>query len=196
MKRVLPAALIFATAVLTAAGQEMPVPAGLQAQIFVKVLLFDKAYELRSQDGFVVAVLYQDGFRSSYLAKEEFAAAVPGWSGQTPGAGPFSCVAIDVDRTDDLPAALAAAGADMLYVAPLRSYDVGRIARAARDLRLPAFTGVPEYLNAGLAISLDLRQDKPRIVVNRRAALEQGAELDSRILSLARIVEDDGRREP
>ncbi len=196
MKRALPAVLILSAGLLSAAGQEMPVPAGLQAQIFVKVLLFDKAFERRSQGGFVVALLYQGGYRSSYLAKEEFAAAVPGWSDQTPGAGSFSCAAIDVDQTDDLPAALAAAGADMVYVAPLRSYDVGRIARAARDLRLLVFTGVPQYLNDGLAISLDLRQDKPRIVVNRRAALEEGAELDSRILSLARIVEDDGRREP
>lgn len=194
MKRASLAALCLA-ATLGAAGQEMPVPAGLQGRIFIKILLFDRTFERRTEDGFVVAVLYQEGFRRSFLAKEEFAAVVPEWEGQAPGKVAFRCAFVDVDRTADLSDALAAAGADMIYVAPLRSYDVGRIALAARDMRLPAYTGVPEYLEAGLAVSLDLRQDKPRILINLRAAKEAGADFDSQILSLARIFESGEGRE-
>ncbi len=194
MKRALFAVLVLAAG-LGAAAQEMPVPADLQGRIFVKVLLFDRTFERRTAGGFVVAVLYQEGFRRSFLAKEEFAAGVADWGGQAPGSVAFRCAFIDVDRTPDLPGALAAAGADIVYVAPLRSYDVGLIARAARDLRLPAFTGVPEYLEAGLAVSLDLRDEKPRILINLRAAKEAGADFDSQILSLARIVEGGEGRE-
>lgn len=188
MKRTLPALLVLALA-LAASGQEMPVPAGLQGQIFVKVLMFDRSYEGRARDGFVSAVLYQGGFRRSYLAGEEFSATVMSPGDASSGTGPIRCLLIDVDRERDLPAALASAAADIIYVAPLRSYDIASIARAARDLRLPVYTGVPEYLADGLAVSLEIQDEKPRILINLKAAKEQGANFDSRILSLARIVE-------
>ena len=180
---------------LRAFAQDMPVPVGLQARIFIKVLLFDRTYERRAEDGIVVAVLYQEGFRRSFLAAEEFAEATADWGEQTSGTVTFRCVFIDVNRMGALSEALTSAGADILYVAPLRSYDIGRIARAARDLRLPAYTGVPEYLTAGLAVSLDLRDDKPRILINLKAAKEAGAEFGSQILNLARIVEGGEGRE-
>jgi hypothetical protein len=184
-------AILLLIAGLRAYAQDMPVPAGLQAQIFIKVLLFDRAYERRAEDGFVVAVLYQEGYRRSFLAREEFAAAAAHWGEEAPATVSFLCSFIDVDKATDLPAALAASGADILYVAPLRSFDIGRIAAVGRDMRLPSYTGVPEYLDAGLAVSLDLRDDKPRILINLKAAKEAGAEFDSRILSLARIIESD-----
>ncbi len=171
----------------------MPVPVNLQARIFIKVLLFDRSYERRAEDGVVVAVLYQKGFRQSFLAAEEFAKAAADWGDQASGDVAFRCVLIDVDGPQALPESLATAHADILYVAPLRSFDVGRIARSARDMRLPAYTGVPEYLSAGLSVSLDLRDDKPRILVNLKASKEAGAEFGSQMLSLARIV-DRGER--
>ncbi len=188
MKRALIVLVLLAVA-LPAPAQEMPIPAGLQAKIFIKVLLFDKNYERKTEGGIVVAVLYQNGFRRSFLAKEEFVAAVADWRDESSGTVTFTCALIDLDGREDLSAALARAGADILYVAPLRSFDIGRIAKAAKDMRLPAFTGVPDYLNEGLAVSLDLREDKPRILINLKAAREAGAEFDSRVLSLARIIE-------
>ncbi|MHB8093483.1 MAG: YfiR/HmsC family protein [Candidatus Aminicenantales bacterium] len=187
MKRSLFAVLLL-IASLRAFAQDMPVPVGLQAQIFIKVLLFDRTYERRTEDGLVVAVLYQEEFRRSFLAKEEFAAAAADWVDQSSGDVSFRSVFIDVDRAGALSESLAAAGADILYVAPLRSFDVGLIARTACDMRLPAYTGVPEYLSSGLAVSLDLQDNKPRILINLKAAKEMGAEFSSQILILARII--------
>ena len=65
-----------------------------------------------------------------------------------------------------------------------------------REMRLPAYTGVPEYLSAGLAVSLDLRDDKPRILVNLKASKDAGAEFRSQMLSLARIVDAEAPKGP
>jgi len=195
MKRSLVAALLL-VAGLQAYAQEAPVPVGLQARIFIKVLLFDRSYERRAGDGIVVGVLYQEAFRRSYLAAEEFAkAANAAWADQA-GSVPFRCVMIDVDGPSRLAESLPAAGVDILYVAPLRSYDVGKIAQASRQMRLPAYTGVPEYLDAGLGVSLDLRDEKPRILINLAASKESGAEYGSQLLSLARIVDGGERKKP
>jgi hypothetical protein len=188
MKRALFAAILLLIAGLRAFAQDMPVPVGLQAQIFIKVLLFDRTYERRTEGGLVVAVLYQEGFRRSLLAREEFVAAAADWVDQSSRTVSFRSVSIDVNHAAVLSESLAAAGADILYVAPLRSYDVGQIARTACDMGLPAYTGVPEYLSSGLAVSLDLQDNKPRILINLKAAKEMGAEFSSQILSLARII--------
>jgi hypothetical protein len=194
MKRAL-ATLLILVASIPAAAQEMSIPAGLQARIFRKILLFDKAFERRAEGGLVVAVIYQNGFRRSYLAMHDFCSAATEEAVQPFDPVAFRCATVDLDRVPDLASALAELGADLLYVAPLRSYDIGKIARAAREMHLPAYTGVPDYLQDGLSVSLELREDKPRILINLKAAKESGAEFDSRILSLATIV-SGGREGP
>jgi len=95
-----------------------------------------------------------------------------------------------VGGTDD-PLALQwlmPARTDVVYLTPLRSFDVRSISQTGRDLGILTLTGVPEYVELGIAIGLDRERGRPRILVNLEAAIAGGADLSSELLKLARMV--------
>jgi hypothetical protein len=102
-----------------------------------------------------------------------------------------SCVPIDLDQTADLSAALKLHRVRVLYVSPLRAYSVGTIYAATRTERITTLTGVPQYVEDGLAIGLDMKRERPEIVVNLAASRAEGADLTAQLLKLARVVGDE-----
>jgi hypothetical protein len=49
-------------------------------------------------------------------------------------------------------------------------------------------TGVPEYVERGLAIGVGVKGERPEIVINLDASRAEGAELNAQVLRIARIV--------
>ena len=85
--------------------------------------------------------------------------------------------------------AVLASGADVLYITPMRAVDLGSITKQTRAAARVTLTGVPEYVDAGIAVGVDLQGERPRILINLAAARAEGADFDSRLLKLAKIVE-------
>ena len=54
--------------------------------------------------------------------------------------------------------------------------------------RFRTITGVPEYVDQGLAVGIGIRRDRPLIIVNLEQARAEGAAFSSQLLALARIV--------
>ena len=167
----------------------MPVPVDVQVPILFKVLAFDRHIADSHDRTLVVGVFYQSGYRVSSTAKELVMDALSQIGSGGPANHSLRVVAIDADRNEDLGEALARLQVKVLYVAPLRAFDLGRIVAATRRARALTLTGVPEYVEEGLSIGLELRQDRPRIMVNLRAARAEGAELAAPLLHLATVVE-------
>lgn len=180
-------------ALLTLAGpafaQQMPVPVEVQVPVLLKVLTFDRRIADVRGENLVVGVLYQSGSRLSSTVKDRVMEALSSAGPSGPANRPLKVVAVDADGKEGLETALARLGVRVLYVTPMRAFDLPGLVVSTRQIRTLTLTGVPEYVEAGLSIGLDLRQDRPRILVNLRAARAEGADLAAPLLGLATVVE-------
>ncbi len=165
-----------------ASAQDMDVPVQIQVALFLKVLTFDRNLVISPPSEIVVGVVFQSGYRSSVNAKNVAMAAL-----QTTGnARKIRAIAIDLDR-ETLVAALPRYRPSVLYVAPLRAVEIGDLATTARNANITTVTGVPQYIALGLAVSVRLQGERPKLVINAEAAKAEGADFSAELLKLAQI---------
>jgi hypothetical protein len=184
--------LTFAALLLSAQSlhaQGMDVPASVQIPLLYKILTFDRNFASREQDELVIGILYQEGFRSSVVARQEVEDAMRGAG--TVGTRKVRAVAIEQGSTPDLAAALREGGITVLYLTPLRGVSLTPILRAARSVRVMTFTGVPPYVERGVAVGIGLQQERALILVNLTAAKAEGSDYNAQLLRVAKVVEGD-----
>jgi hypothetical protein len=163
------------------AAQEVPVPVRVQVPLLLRIMTFDRNLAQRRTGDLVVAVLYQSRNRTSMTIAEEVTRLL----GSTPGT---EAVGIDLDHVTDLRAALAESRGRVLYVSPLRDVEISGIVGVSREAGVTTVTGVPRYVDEGIAIGLDLKAERPEIVVNLEGARAEGADFTAQLLKLARLV--------
>lgn len=174
-------------------AQQMPVPVDVQVPILLKVLSFDRRIADARGEKLVVGVLYQSGFRDSSAVKDRVLDALSRAGSNGPANRPLVVVSVDGDGKEGVDKSLTRLGVKVLYVTPLRAFDLSSLVSASRRSGILTLTGVPEYVASGLSVGVDLRQDRPRILVNLGAARAEGADLAAPLLGLASLVE--GREE-
>lgn len=160
----------------------MDVPVPMQVALFLKVITFDRNLAIAPETEIVVAVAYQGGYRASVTAKENAMSALQLYGNRQK----VRAVAIDLDR-EPLAVALTRHRPSVLYVAPLRGVEIGDLAGTARSAGVTTVTGVPEYISLGLAVSVRLQGERPKLVINAEAAKLEGADFSAELLKLAQI---------
>ncbi|MCI0688013.1 MAG: YfiR family protein [Sporichthyaceae bacterium] len=174
------------------AGQEVAVPVQVQVPLLLKILPFDRNLQVRSGGRVVVGILYQGRYRiSAGIADEVHRAIAELPATATGGLSPRS-VLIDLDITPDLGPALRRLEVNVLYVSPLRAVDLATVAAVTRTGQITSLTGVPRYVEIGLAVGLDMKGERPQIVVNLGASRAEGADFSAQLLKLARVVDRAG----
>jgi hypothetical protein len=63
--------------------------------------------------------------------------------------------------------------------------DIVAISRARK---ITTITGVPEFVKKGIALGLTLRAERPLVLVHLPAARAEGADFNSQLLKLARVL--------
>ena len=176
-----------------AAAQDMDLLVSTQWSLLDRILAFDRSFEDRASDGIVVGVLYQSLYRPSINARNQVEDEAGALDGIVLGSNSrlVSFDLADVEDVMDLGARLEAEGVDFLYVTPLRGQDLPGLASLAGTLAIPTFTGVREYLNAGLGVGMAMRGGRPEILVNLEACRAQGMDLDAQFLRLATVLGHD-----
>lgn len=170
-------AVCFAIGICVSAHAE--VPADVQWALFSKIWHFDRS--LSQSDELTVAVLYQSNYRASAEAKDELMTAARGQL-------KIRCTPVALDDPNRLEALLAGVVADVFYVTPLRGVDIASIARISARRHVKTVTATPEYVEAGLAVGLRVRNDRPDILINLAAARAEGSDLPAPLLKLSTIV--------
>ncbi len=167
-------------------AQDVAVPVALQIPLFLKVMSFDRRFAGKVGSSLVIVVVYQRGNRASTIAKDEALRAIA----STPPA--FGVVrrgvAVDLHAGGDLAARIRYQSADVVYVTPLRSANIGDIASAARAAGASTWTGVADYMSHGIAVGVRLERDKPRIMINLDAAKLQSCDFTAELLKLVQLV--------
>lgn len=176
---------------LLLAASEVPrmsIPVDQQLTLFLKVLTADRNATTPSAAPLLIGVVFQQEVPPSRAAKDELLAAIersrPGGSGRAP----VRTVLFEVGSPDGRARLAAVDALGALYVAPLRDFPVERISSVSRARKILTVTGVPGYVDAGLAVGFEARLGSPLIIVNHEASLAEGADFSSKLLKLARVI--------
>lgn len=171
-----------------ARAQEVAVPVETHLPLLAKILEYDRSFKERDRSVVVLGVIYQKSWRKSALVFDELVslASRPSF---TMGRLPVRIAPIDVSGTTELRHTLEQLRPDVLYLAPVRGIPLDEITRVSAQQQCRTVTGVPEFVEEGIAIGIGVRNDRPLIVVNLPAAKACGADLSSQLLRLARVVE-------
>ena len=169
-----------------ASGQEMPAPIGQQVTLLTKVLQFDRSFAERTGDEVVIAILYQSRFRASLTARDAVAEAFA--AHQRIGDKLIRVVSIEIVPGQSPEGPLAASGATVAYITPLRSTGLLDILDVTRRLHILTSTGVPSYVTEGVSVGISVRADRPEILINLDASIEEGARFSSELLKLSSVL--------
>jgi len=182
-----------ALAARSSAAQEVAVPVSVQIPILAKILNFDRKFTERAGGRLTIGVLYQSRYRTSANVAAEVCRALEELPPSAFGALESlerTCVAIDLDAISALDSVVKRLGVRVLYVSPLRAVHVEDVTAVSRAAQITTFTGVPRYVETGMAIGVDLKRERPEIVINLAASRAEGADLAAHLLKLARVVGD------
>lgn len=173
---------------LALCAQEVPVPVSLQYPILLKTLSFDRNLKARSGDAIVLGILYQGRYRRSLDVKDEMVNIANESAMRSVEGLPIRVVPMDYSDAAMLEEQISGKGINTLYVAPLRAADLTTISVLTRKHKVLTLTGVPEYVERGLSIGVVIKGGRPSLFVNLHASREEGANLDSQLLNLARTI--------
>ncbi len=179
---------IFVLGVSLCPAQEMPVSTDLQYQFLLKILTFDRNLETRIGDEIVLGVLYQSLFRLSEITKRSLVSSIEKSPIKTLADIPIRYVNIDLNEENNLAEVISRENVDILYITPLRAFDLKSITELSQSSKIMTFTGVPEYSEDGIGISIGVKGNNPQIIINLNAAQLEGCDFSSKLLNLARII--------
>ncbi len=174
-----------------ARAQDIAVPIDIQYPLIFKILSFDRSLAERSGEEIVIAVVYQDRFRTSRATKEAFMemskrdkapAIIQGVS--------VRFIEIDIESLSDLEKALEKQPANVLFVTPLRALGIPELAAMSKERGILTIASAPEYVYGGLSVGIDQKDNRPEIIINTDSARAEGAQLSGRLLQLARLISD------
>jgi hypothetical protein len=171
---------LFVMSATGARGETAPIPADVQMLLFARIWMFDRS--LATHDEVVVAVLYQSAFRASSDSKDQMILAARAMTRKV------RCVPIALDGTSRIEEDLRQVNADVFYVTEMRGVDITTIVRVSRARHIKTISVVMDYIAAGVAIGLRVRNDRPDIVVNLVAAKAEGSDLTAQLLRVATIL--------
>jgi hypothetical protein len=169
-------------------SQDMPAPVGVQFPLLMKVLSFDRSLGTRVGNEVVIGVIYQKSFRISLNAMNDLLSALEDSPIEQVEGIPIRCVPIAINVEGDLAEALSKSGANVVYITPLRSVRIETITSVCQSKRILTLTGVPDYIELGLALGVGTKGEKPLIIINLAAAKAVGADFNAQLLHLAKVI--------
>lgn len=176
---------------ITLISQSVTIPIEVQLPIFLKILTFDRSSKnkLINNKHLTVGIVYQSGFRTSLTSKNEIMNLSEKFGGNELNNKDIIFKSIEITNFSDLKHNLSNGDFDVIILTPLRTINIEEISSLTQKLKILSFSLTPEYLYDGISISLELKAEKPLIVMNLNSAKAEGAEFSSQLLKLCKIIE-------
>lgn len=174
----------------SAEAQQMAVPAEIQVPMLFKILTFDRKLGDRVPgNDIVIAIVFQSGYRASLVARDQVVETLRDMAVSTISGHPVNWLLLEWSDAGTFRQSLTSSRVDVIYVMPLRGVDLAQIMLTARTADITSFTGVPDYVERGLALGIGMARDRPQIIVNLVAARAEGSDFDSQLLRVSRVLE-------
>lgn len=177
--------------VLLLTSFEVRTPSGISAKeqylLFMKVLSYNRNLSQQVGDTLKIGIVFQEKFRTSMISHREFTAAAKDSDFKNINGIPIICKSIPLGDIDQFVRDVKSDGIDVLYISPLRAVNIEDILELSRGHDLITLTAQVEYCEAGVSTSLELINERVRIVINLEGAKEEGTDYSSQLLKLALI---------
>ncbi len=169
--------------------QTPELPAEVQWKLFEKILHFDRNLKVRSGKEITIGILYQSRYRSSLNTAENFYNAVVRSKIKQIDYIPIRLIRFDLSDPSKLENMLLNNEIDILYISPLRAFELINITNLTRKFGILTMTAVPEYAEQGISVAVGLKSEKPEIYINVSASKDENIDFSSKILKLAKVIE-------
>jgi autotransporter adhesin len=77
---------------------------------------------------------------------------------------------------------------NVLYIAPGNAQNLDALLKVSQANQIITTTGVPTYVDQGVAVGIGIRQDKPQILINLGGSKREGSEFDASLLRIASVI--------
>jgi YfiR/HmsC-like len=174
--------------VAPAGAEQMPLAAEAQIPLLLKVLTYDRNFELKAGAELALGIVHDPSDRDSAKATEEVGSTLYKFAGKTVKRLPLKYYTIEFTGTVDLERFVKEKHISVLYIAPGSGKSLAAVLKLSEELKLTTLTGVPDYVRRGVAVGIGVEQDKPQILINLATARAEGSDFDASLLRLAIVI--------
>ena len=173
-----------------AAGTEpMPFPPDVQITLLLKILTYDRAFQVKAKSAVTIGVVYVPTDAQSVKTKDDILKTLQLVSDHTIKNVPIKFMAIEYRDLATLDKAVRANNVNVFYIAPGNSQSLDQLIKVSHTRGITTATGVPEYVQRGVAIGIGIRADKkPDILINLPSSRQEGSDYDASLLRIATVV--------
>jgi len=173
----------------TSGAEEVPVPARIQIPILLKILTFDRNFEDRVRSQLKIGILYTEEDPLSRQAKDDIVDVLTRYADKTIRRLPITYVLMRYTTEQNMAEFAKSQGINVFYVAPGNAKHLAALLRISQKHRIITVTGVPQYVERGVTVGLELKSDnKTRILINLKSSKMEGALFDANLLRLATVL--------
>lgn len=171
------------------AAEAMPFPPDVQIALLLKVLTYDRSFQYKAKSGVTIGVVYVPGDPESVKAKDEVLSTLSRVSDRTIKNLPIKFVALEYRDAASLEKAVRANKVNVFYIAPGNAAGLPALLKMSKTFAITSATGVPEFVERGVAIGIGIKADKkPDILINLPASRTEGSDFDASLLRIARVM--------
>jgi hypothetical protein len=173
-----------------AAGTEpMSFPPDVQITLLLKILTYDRSFPVKAKSGVMIGVVYVASDPESVKAKDDILKTLQLVADRTIKNLPIKAMALEYRDPKSLAEVVRSQGVNVFYIAPGNANTLNELLRVSHTRGITTATGVPEYVQRGVAIGIGRKADqKPDILINLSSSRQEGSEFDATLLRIATVV--------
>ena len=171
------------------AAEAMPFQADVQITLLLKILTYDRSFQYKAKSGVTIGVLFVPTDPESVKAKDAIVKTLQLVADRTIKNQPIRHVTLEYKNPAELEKSVRSNRVNVFYIAPGNSDSLGAVMKLSKTYGITTATGVPEYVQRGVAIGIGIRADKkPEILINLPSSRSEGSEFDASLLRIATVV--------
>jgi hypothetical protein len=169
------------------AEEEVGVPIQLQMELLIKVAGYDKNLPARARGVVRVLILKKaDSAQSNHVAQQ----ALRALSGKSIMGLPSETSELVYGDGAALARLVKERGISILFATPgFTATDMRNIGKALGGVSVLSAGAIARFVENGVVVCFDLVGGKPKLLIHLKRAREQGVDLSSQLLKLARVIE-------
>jgi hypothetical protein len=166
-------------------ADEVSVPVLLQAELLVKLVVYDRNFDERAGTRVKTLIVVKDGDPASKKVSGSMKEAL-GQFGQI-GRRPHDEISVKYDGAAALAKQCKQHGAAIVYLPPGLESETAKVGKALRGVDVLSVAAVPTDVVRGVVLGFDLISGKPKLLVNLEQAKQQNVNFKAEVLKLMKV---------
>ncbi len=171
-------------------AEQMPVPADVQIPLILKILTFDRNFEVKITTALTIGIVYDPQNPASLQGKDAIAQSLAPFTTKTIKKLPIAYILLEFTPGKSLAEIARTKHINVFYIVPGNVEHLPALLEISWTQQILTVTGVPAYMDKGVAVGISLnRENRPLILINLASSKSAGSAFDANLLKLATIVE-------